>query len=44
MTRTGGETADFFIDVAGYAKQRNAKKDDTGPTQEHENPKQHLSE
>jgi hypothetical protein len=44
MTRTGGKTADFSIDVAGYAKQRNAKKDNTSPTHEHENPKQHLSE
>jgi hypothetical protein len=44
MTRTRRKTADFSIDVAGYAEQRNAKKDDTGPTQEHENPKQHLTE
>lgn len=38
MTRTRGKTAHFLIDAAGHPEESNTKKDNSGPTQQHENP------
>lgn len=38
LARTRRKVAYLSIDVTGYAKESDAEKDDTRPTQEHENP------